>query len=64
MIDENKYWVMDSVRSMPDNSSTDDVIERLIFLKKIEDGMKSLKEGKSIPHDEVVKQFREKWQRK
>jgi predicted transcriptional regulator len=48
---------------MPDDASTDDIIERIIFIKKIEDGLKDVEEGRVFSHDEVKTKYQQ-WLRK
>ena len=42
---------------LPADASVDDAIERLVFLAKIEKGLKQLDRGKGIPHDEVKRRL-------
>ena len=57
----SKSLLLETLETLPEEVEVDDVIERIILLSKIESGMKSLREGRSIPHEEVVRQFKEKW---
>jgi predicted transcriptional regulator len=45
--------IIESLRQMPADATLDDVIERLVFLAKIEAGLSELDAGKGIPHEEV-----------
>jgi hypothetical protein len=45
--------IIDALREMPPDSTIDDVIERLVFLAKIEAGLSELDTDKGIPHHEA-----------
>lgn len=55
--------IVESIQAMPDDASTDDIIERIIFIKKIEDGLKDVEEGRVFSHDEVKTKYQQ-WLRK
>lgn len=46
--------------NLPDSFTIDELIEQLIFIEKVEEGLKQSKEGKTISN-EVVKSRIEKW---
>jgi hypothetical protein len=48
-----------AIREMPQEVELDDLIEKLIFIEKVEEGLKQVDEGKKIPLDEVKKIVRE-----
>ena len=52
--------VINSIKDLPDSFTIDELIDRLIFIEKVEQGLKQSGEGKVIPHDEVGKII-EKW---
>jgi predicted transcriptional regulator len=52
--------VINSIKDLPDSFTIDELIDRLIFIEKVEQGLKQSEEGKVIPHDEVGKII-EKW---
>lgn len=54
----SKTTVLDSIQKMPDQFTLEELIERLIFLEKIENGLAQAKEGKVIP-DKIIT---EAWQ--
>jgi hypothetical protein len=43
---------------LPDEFELDDLLEKLVFIAKVEKGRQQVKEGKGIPHDEMVKKIR------
>ncbi|MCD6010290.1 MAG: hypothetical protein K0Q79_152 [Flavipsychrobacter sp.] len=48
-----------AIKEMPQEFELDDLIERLIFIEKVEEGLKQIDEGKKIPLDEVKKIVKE-----
>lgn len=48
-----KEKVVDLVRDLPDDASIEDAMERLLFLAKIERGVRQADAGRTIPHDQV-----------
>ena len=55
--------IQDSVNSMPENSTIDDVIERLIYLQKIDDAIDDVEKGNFYTHEEM-KEYIKKWSKK
>jgi len=51
---------IETVKELPNEFDLDDLIERLVFVEKIEKGLKQLDKGKTITHDEV-KKITKKW---
>jgi predicted transcriptional regulator len=49
-----KQKVLDAVEQLPSNATIEDVIERLVFLAKIEQGLAQADAGQLIPHDQVA----------
>jgi predicted transcriptional regulator len=47
--------VIETIKELPPEFDLDDLIERLIFVEKVEKGLEQLDEGRTIPHDEVRK---------
>ena len=56
----NKNQVIDSIQDMPDEFSVDDLIERFIVLRKIEEGRDQSKEGKFYTEEEAKKKL-QRW---
>ena len=52
-----KDRALEALRSLPDDASLDDAIERLCFIAKIEEGLRQSEAGELVPHEEVKKQF-------
>jgi predicted transcriptional regulator len=53
-----KERAIDAVKSLPDQATIADVIERLCFIAKIEEGLRQSEAGRVVPHDEVKTRFR------
>ncbi len=49
--------IIEALQDLPEDTTFDDAIERLIFLAKIEEGLAELDAGKSIPHDEAKRRL-------
>jgi predicted transcriptional regulator len=52
-----KEKIIQAVQDMPDNASIEDVMERLLFLAKIEKGLEQADAGRAIPHGDVKKKM-------
>ena len=52
--------VLETVKELPQEFDLEDLIERLIFVEKVEKGLQQIKEGKTVPHEEV-KEIIKKW---
>jgi predicted transcriptional regulator len=48
-----KAKIVRAVEDLPENATIEDAIERLVFLHKIEVGLRQAQEGKTVPLDEV-----------
>ena len=46
--------VIKSIQDLPDSFTIDDLIDRLIFVEKVEQGLKQSAEGKVVPHEELM----------
>jgi predicted transcriptional regulator len=53
-----KQRVLEAVEQLPTEATIEDIIERLIFLAKIERGLADAEAGRLIPHDQVVAEFK------
>lgn len=45
--------VMETVRGFPQELDLEELIERLVFVEKVEKGLEQIKEGKTVPHEQV-----------
>ena len=48
-----KEKVIDVVEDLPDDASIEDAMERLLFLAKVERGIRQADAGQTIPHSQV-----------
>ena len=58
-----KSKAIEIVQQMPESFVVDDLIERLIFTEKVEEGLNDIREGNVVEHSEVIKQVSE-WSKK
>jgi hypothetical protein len=49
-----KTEVLQSLQNLPEEVSADEVIERILLLKRIDQAFDELREGKGIPHEQVM----------
>lgn len=56
----DKSVVIKSIQELPDNLSFDQLMERLLLLFKVEEGLRDLREGKFLTLEDA-KQKHEKW---
>lgn len=48
-----KTDVIDAINNMPKEFDLEQLIEKLVFMEKVEEGLKQAEEGKTITHDKV-----------
>ncbi len=53
----DKAEIIASFKNLPDKVSAADMIERIIFLQKIEAGLHSIERGDVVSHEEVMKKI-------
>jgi hypothetical protein len=51
---------MDTVKELPKEFELEDLLERLVFVEKVEQGLAQLKKGKTVSHSKV-KEIVKKW---
>ena len=52
-----KEIVLETIRSLPDDCSLEEIAERIEFMAAVQKGLNQLDNGEGIPHDEVKKQL-------
>jgi predicted transcriptional regulator len=57
-----KEMIKKTVADLPDSFTIDDLIEKLIFIERVEEGIQQSKEGKLVSNEEVKKMI-DKWSR-
>ena len=55
-----KIGAVETVKELPNEFDLEELIEKLVFVEKVEKGLKQLDEGKAISH-ESVKEITKKW---
>jgi hypothetical protein len=48
-----KQTLLEVATQMPDSFNVDEVIERLLFIAGVEDGIQEITDGKGIPQEEI-----------
>ena len=57
MATTEKQRAIEAIKSLPDQATIEDAIERLRFIAKIEEGIRQSDASRLVSHDEVKKQF-------
>lgn len=57
-----KERVLETIQSLPEEFSLDELVDRLILLEKIEEGLKQVEEGKTVSQEEAKEKMK-KWQK-
>lgn len=52
-----KEQALKAVAALPETATFEDVLERLLFLSKVEHGLADADAGKLIPHEQVKARF-------
>lgn len=52
-----KQRAIEAVKSLPEQATIEDAIERLCFIAKIEEGLRQSDASQLVSHDEVKKRF-------
>lgn len=55
-----KKKALEAIQEMPENFDLEVLIERLIFIEKVEKGLEQVKEGKVISHEQL-KTLAQQW---
>lgn len=55
-----KEKVLETILSLPEEFSLDELVERLILLEKVQIGLQQVEEGKIISHEEAKRKMN-KW---
>jgi hypothetical protein len=56
----NKNRVIETLENLPEEFETEALIEKLLFIEKVEKGMKDVREGKTISLQEAKNHFETK----
>ena len=60
MTKTTKEKMIHALQNLPDEATTEDAMERLLFLAKVEKGLAQAETGKTMPHSEA-KQRMDRW---
>lgn len=52
-----KERAIEALRTLPDDATMEEAIERLCFIAKIEEGLRQSEAGRVVPHEDLKKQF-------
>jgi len=52
-----KQRAIEALKTLPDEATVEDAIERLCFIAKIEEGLRQSEAGRLVAHDDVKTQF-------
>ena len=55
-----KEKVRELLDRLPDDCSLDDILYHLYVLQKVEDGLADVAAGRTIPHDQVAEELRQR----
>lgn len=55
-----KQKVLEAVKALPDDATFEDALDRVLFLAKIERGLRQADAGQTIPHAKI-KQKMKRW---
>lgn len=57
----NKAKVIETLEKLPNEFSTEELLEKLLFVDAVEQGLKDSEDGRTIPFDEVKAKMAAKW---
>lgn len=52
-----KHRIVETVQALPEDATVEDAMERLLFLAKLERGLREADSGGTIAHDEIKKRL-------
>jgi len=56
-----KSKVLETLDQLPNEFSTEELIDKLLFIEKVEQGMRDVEEGNMISLDTAKERLRSKW---
>lgn len=57
-----KYKVIETLDHMPDEFNVEELVEKLLFIEKVEKGIQDAEEGKTMSLQEAKQKMENKWQ--
>lgn len=58
----NKEKVIETMDSLPSEFKTEELIDRLLFIEKVEKGLADVQAGRTMTIEQVREKLRSKWQ--
>ena len=55
----DKAEVIAALSGLPDKVSAEDIIDKVLFMKRLEIGLREAEAGNGTPHEEVMAKFKE-----
>jgi predicted transcriptional regulator len=52
-----KHRIVETVQVLPEDATVEDAMERLLFLAKLERGLREADSGETLAHAEIKKRF-------
>lgn len=52
-----KERALEAIRDLPEDASVEDVMERLYFVAKVEEGMRQADAGQTVSHEEAKRRI-------
>jgi predicted transcriptional regulator len=59
---KTKETVCELLARLPDDCTIDDVLYHLYVIQTVQRGLDDVEAGRTIPHEEVARELRRKWQ--
>lgn len=59
---KTKETVRELLARLPDDCTIDDVLYHLYVIQTVQRGLDDVEAGRTIPHEEVARELRRKWQ--
>ncbi len=57
-----KSKVIETLESLPEEFNIEELVEKLVFVEKVEKGLQDIAEGKVLTLEEAKKRMRSKWE--
>ncbi len=54
-----KEYVIEAMKELPQDFELEKLLEKLVFMEKVEKGLSQLEEGNTIPHEKVKETTRQ-----
>lgn len=56
-----KEIAINTINSFPNKFELEELLERLVFIEKIEKGFEQAQSGQTIDHELLIKKYQDKW---